>query len=85
MGLIVRLELMRQSLREKMLPTVGSNDYHLLSGVLALIFAGGTLATGFATTGATLPLGGFSFVATFITGLLAILTIVLLPVGLLLL
>jgi len=85
LDLMLRLEFFRERLGKMMLPIVGDNNYHLLGSVLALIFAGGTLGTAFVATPATLPVGVFSFVAFFIAGLLAILTLVLLPLGLLLL
>jgi hypothetical protein len=76
--LMLRLEIFRQSLRKRILPIVGDNSYHLIGSVLALIFAAGSFGT-------ALPASGFSFVAFLITGVLSILTIVLLPIGLILL
>jgi hypothetical protein len=72
------LECLRQHLRKKLLPTIGDNSYHFVGTVLALIFATGSL-------GVALPASGFSFVTFLVTGIIAILTIVLLPIGLILL
>lgn len=83
--IMLQLELIRERLRNKILPIVGSNDYHMVSGVLAVIFAGGTTAAGLLPLPVTLPVGGFVIVITLIMGVLAMLTIILLPIGLILL
>ena len=83
--LMLRFEFFRESLRKRMLPIVGDNNYHLIGTVLALVFASGTIGTAFVATPVTLPVGGVSFVAFFVAGIVAILTIVLWPLGLLLL
>ena len=83
--LMFRLESLRASLRAKMLPAVNDKNYHLLGSILALIFASGSLATGIVGAPLAIPAGGFSFVAFLVAGLVSILTIVLLPIGFLLL
>jgi hypothetical protein len=83
--LMLQLELIREKLRKKMLPTVGGNHYHFIGTVLALIFASGTLGTAFVSTPVTIPASGLSFVVFWAAGILAILTIVLWPLGLILL
>jgi hypothetical protein len=82
--LMLHLEFLRQRLAKGMLPIVGDNSYHLAGSILALVFAGGTLGTAFLGAPATVPIGGLSFVALLASGLVSILTIVLFPVGLLL-
>jgi hypothetical protein len=82
---MIQLELIRGRIRKWMLPNVGSNDYHLVGSILALIFASGTLGSAFVSLPATGPIGGFSVIVVYITGVLAILTIVLWPIGLILL
>jgi hypothetical protein len=72
------LECKRQRLRKKMLPVLSDNSYHLIGSVLALLFAAGSLGT-------AIPSAGVSYVAFLVTGVLAILTIVLWPIGLVLL
>jgi hypothetical protein len=84
-NVMLRLESFREGLWKRMLPIVGNNDYHLIGTVLALVFASGTLGTAFVATPVTLPAGGASFVVFLVTGVLAILTIVLFPLGLILL
>ncbi len=82
--LILKLEQIRESLREKLLPKVSSNDYHLISSVIALILSSGTLVTGFTVTTVSAP--GFAFsLVVFMVGILAILSIVLWPIGVILL
>ena len=76
--LMLQLESIRERLRKKILPTVSSNDYHLIGAVLGLIFTAGSLGT-------ALPASGVSFVIFLVTGVIAVLTIVLLPIGLILL
>jgi hypothetical protein len=83
--LMLQLEVTRQRLRKKILPVVGNNDYHLIGTVLALLFASGTLGTAFVAAPVAIPAGGASFVIFLVTGIIAILTIVLLPIGLILL
>jgi len=83
--LVFQLELSREKLGRKMLSMVGGNHYHLVGTVLALIFASGTLGTAFVSSAVTLPTAGVSLVAFWVSGVLAILTIVLWPLGLLLL
>jgi len=83
--LMLQLELIRERIRKKILPMVGSNGYNLIGTVLALIFASGTLGTAFVTSPVSIPAGGASFVIFLVTGIIAILTIVLLPIGLILL
>jgi hypothetical protein len=80
--LMLQLELIREKLRRKMLSMVGGNHYYFIGTVLALIFAGGALGTAFVSSPVTLPASGFSFVVFWVTGILAILTIVLWPLGL---
>jgi len=82
--LMLQLESFRQRLRKRILPMVSSNDYHLVSTMLALIFSSGTLLTGFTIAPVSLPGIDFSFI-TFVTGILAILTIILWPFGVVLL
>ena len=84
LGLMLQLESFRQRLRKRILPRFSSNDYHLVSTVLALILSSGTLLTGFTIAPVSLPGIDFSFI-TFVAGLLAILSVVLWPVGLVLL
>jgi hypothetical protein len=81
---ILQLEFFRLRLRKRLLPRFSSNDYHLVSTVLALILSSGTLLTGFTIAPVSLPGIDFSFI-TFVAGLLAILSVVLWPVGLVLL
>jgi hypothetical protein len=76
--LMVWLECARQRLRKKMLPVIGDNSYHLIGSVLALMFAAGSLGT-------AIPSAGASYVVFLVTGVLAILTIVLWPIGIILL
>ena len=76
--LMLWLECRRQRLRKSILPFFGDNDYHMVGSVLALIFAAGSL-------GAALPASGFSYVTFLITGVISMLTIVLWPLGLILL
>lgn len=83
--LTIKLLLLRDSLRRKMLYKIGSNDYQAVAAILALVFAGGTFVTGFAASPITLPVGGYASVVALITGVLSVLTIVLLPLGLVLL
>ena len=82
---MVQLELIRENVRRKILLIVSSNDYHLIGTVLVLVFASGTLGTAFVSAPVSLPAGGASFVIFLVTGVIAILTIVLLPIGLILL
>ena len=83
--LMLQLELTKEKLGRRMLSMVGGNHYHFVGTFLALIFAGGTLGTAFTTAAVTIPVGGVSFVAFWVAGILAILTIVLWPLGLMLL
>jgi hypothetical protein len=83
--LMFRLEFLRDGLKKRMLSIISDNNYHLVGAALALIFASGTLGTAFVATPVTLPIGGLSFVTFLVTGVLAILTIVLWPIGLILL
>jgi len=53
--LMLQLESFRQKLRKRILPMVSSNDYHLVSTMLALIFSSGTLLTGFTIAPVSLP------------------------------
>lgn len=76
--LMLRLEVFRQRVRRSVLPMGRNNDYHLIGSVLALIFAAGSLGT-------ALPSSGVSYVAFLVTGVLSMLTIVLWPIGLILL
>ena len=82
--LMLQLESFRQRLRNKILPRFSCNDYHLVGTVLALIFSSGTLITGFTLAPVSLPGIEFSLV-TFVVGIMAILSIILWPVGLVLL
>ena len=84
LGLMLQLESFRQRLRKRILPMIGSNDYHLVGTVLALILSSGTLITGFTIAPVSLPGIEFSFL-TFVTGIIAILSVILWPVGLVLL
>jgi hypothetical protein len=83
--LMVQVELTREELVRKPLSTVGGSHCYLLGSVLALILASGTLTTAFVATPVALPVSGFSLVAFWAAGIIAILTIVLWPLGLLLL
>ncbi len=83
--LMLKLESIRLALREKLLPNIGSNDYHIIGAVIALIMASGTLVTGLIGAPIAVPAGGIALVSFLITGVLGILTIVLLPVGFVLL
>lgn len=85
MELILQVELVRESLRRKMLRMVSSNGYHFIGAVLALIFAGGTVGTAFVSLPISLPIGGYAYVVFVVTGILSVLTVVLLPLGLVLL
>lgn len=81
--LMSRVEFFGERLRKVVLPILGrNNDYHLIGTVLALIFASGTLGTAFVSTPVTIPAGGLSFMVFLVAGVLSILTIVLLPLGL---
>jgi hypothetical protein len=82
---MLQLELTREKLGKKMLSIVGGNHYHFVGTVLALIFASGTLGTAFVSAPATVPVGGFLLVAFWAAGIVTILTIVLAPLGLILL
>ena len=82
--LMLRLELSREKLRKKILPMASNNNYHIAGAFLALIFSTGTLVTGFTITAVSLPSFDFSLVV-FVAGLLAILSVVLFPVGIILL
>jgi len=82
---MLQLELTRGKLGREMLSVVRGNNYHFVGTFLALIFASGTLGTAFVSSAVTLPVGGVSFVALWITGILSLLTIVLWPLGLILL
>lgn len=85
MELMVQLELIQERLRKKVLPIRGSNDYHLVGAILALVFGSGALGTVFVAAPVSLPAAGASFVIFAVAGVIAILTIVLLPLGLILL
>ena len=76
--LMLWLECRRQRLRKSILPFFGDNNYHMVGSVLALIFAAGSL-------GSALPASGVSFVTFWVAGIIALLTIVLWPIGLILL
>ncbi len=82
--LMLQLESIRNRLKDNILPTVSSNDYHLVSTILALIFSAGTLVTGFTIATVSVPFVEFSLVA-FVVGILAVLSIILLPVGIIIL
>ena len=83
--LILQLELYRERMRKKILPVVDSNGYNLIGTVLALIFASGTVGTAFVASPVSIPAGGASFVIFLVSGVIAILTIVLFPIGMILL
>jgi len=83
--LMLQLELTREKLGRKMLSMLGSNNYHFIGTILALLFASGALGTAFISSPVTLPASGLSFVVFWVAGILAILTIVLWPLGLILL
>jgi hypothetical protein len=83
--LMLRLEVLRQRVGKGILTMGSSNGYHFIGTILALVFASGTLGTAFVATPVSVPAGGASFVIFYVTGILAILTIVLWPLGLLLL
>jgi hypothetical protein len=80
--LMLQLALTREKSGRKMLSMVGGNHYHFIGTFLALIFASGTLGTAFTSSAVTLPASGITFVSFWVAGILAILTIVLWPLGL---
>jgi len=83
--LMLKWESIRLRLADKIISGVGTNSYHLIGTVLALVFASGTLGTAFVSSPVSLPAGGATFVIFLVSGVIAILTVVLLPIGLILL
>lgn len=83
--LLILFELAKQKLGHKIVTKDGGDNYYALAGLLALLFSTGTVVTGLVGAPAFLPVGALTAVPTLLMAILAFLTIVLWPLGLVLL